>query len=86
MKATNEFVLVIRDKTETEKAGLILPTGGRVKPHVGTILSSGSLVKDNNIKSGKGKKCLFHPTTGWELEYEGTTYLVLEGHQIIALP
>lgn len=85
-KACNEFVLVLRDKTESEKGGLILPTSGRVKPHVGTIHSVGSLVKDQNIKSAKGKKCLFHSTVGWELEYEGVTYLVLEGSQIIAIP
>ena len=85
MKAVNEFVLVIRDKTESEKNGLVLPEGGKVKPHQGTIVSSGKLVKDPDIKSGKGKKCLFHKTVGFELEFEGTTYLVLMGHEIIGI-
>lgn len=85
-KACNEFVLVLRDKTETEKSGLLLPSGGRVKPSRGTIHAVGSLVKDQNIKAGKGKKCLFHPTVGWEIEYEGVSYLVLQDREIIGMP
>lgn len=86
MKATNDFVLVIRDETLSEKNGLIMPTSGRVKPHVGTIATAGTLTKDQNIKAGKGKKVLFHSTVGFELEYEGIVYLVLTANQIIAMP
>lgn len=85
MKATNEFVLVIRDKAETETKGFVLPSDGKKKPSVGTIFSVGVLAKDGNIKSGKGKRCLFHPTVGWEIDFEGVTYLVLGSHEIIAL-
>lgn len=85
-KACNEFVLVLRDKTETEIGGLILPSGGRTKLPVGTIQAVGSLVKDVYIKAGKGKKCIFHAGVGFELTYEGTTYLVLQDREIIALP
>lgn len=86
MKATNEFVLIKRDKTESEKSGLIIPSAGRVKPHVGTIESVGALVRDHNIKAGKGKKCLFHPTVGFEIVYDDVTYLVLTDREIIAMP
>lgn len=85
IKATNEFVFVKRDKVETEKGGLIMPPSGREKPHTGTIVSCGTLVKDGNIKSGKGRKCLFHKTVGFEIEYEEETYLVLLGSEIIAV-
>lgn len=85
MKATNEFVLVIRDKTDAEKNGLIIPGSGRTKPHVGTIHSVGAMVKDHNIKSGKGKKCLFHGTVGFEIEFDGQVYLVLQDREIIAM-
>lgn len=85
-KACNEFVLVLRDKTEKESGGVIIPNSGRVKPHTGTIHAIGALVKDPSIKGGKGKKCLFHPTVGWEIDYDGVTYLVLGGHEIIGLP
>lgn len=86
MKATNDFVLLTRDETIAEKSGLIIPNAGRMKPHVGTIETVGALVKDQNIKGAKGKKALFHPTAGFELEYEGKIYVVLTSAQIIALP
>lgn len=85
-KACNEFVLVMRDKTDRESVGVILPTGSRVKPHTGTIHAIGSLVKDPEIKRGKGKTCLFHPTVGYEITYQEVIYLVLSGHEIIAIP
>lgn len=85
MKATNEFVLVIRDKVETETKGFVLPSDGKKKPNIGTIFSVGVLVKDGNIKSGKGKRCLFHSTVGWDISHEGVDYLVLEATQIISL-
>lgn len=85
-KACNEFVLVLRDKTQSEASGLVLPAGGKVKPHTGTIHAIGALVKDPVVKGGKGKKCLFHPTVGYEITYEEVVYLVLSAHEIIALP
>lgn len=85
VKATNNYVWIIRDKTEGEKAGLILPGAGRVKPHQGLIVSVGQLVKDGNIKAGKGKKGLFHKGIGMEIEYEDQVYLVLQEHEIIGI-
>ena len=85
-QACNNFVLVIRDETETAIGGMLLPTQAREKPHSGTIHAIGDLVQSKNVQEAKGKKCLFHPTTGWEIEYEGVNYVVLDGHQIIALP
>lgn len=84
--ACNKFVLVLRDETETEVSGLEIPNEGRVKPHSGTIHAVGSLVEDEGIKAGVGAKCLFHAGVGFELDYEDTVYLVLGGHEIIALP
>jgi co-chaperonin GroES (HSP10) len=85
-RACNKFVLILRDKTESEISGLEIPNEGRVKPHSGIIHAAGSLVEDENIKASIGKKCLFHQGTGFEIEYEEIQYLVLGGHEIIALP
>lgn len=82
----NKFVLVLRDKTETETTGFYIPDQGRVKPHTGIIQAVGPEVECRNVKAGQGKKCLFHPSVGYEIEYEGVVYLVLSGHEIIALP
>lgn len=85
-KACNKFVLILRDETESEMSGLEIPNEGRLKPHSGKIYAVGSLVDDENIKEGIGKKCLFHQGTGFEITYEEISYLVLSGHEIIALP
>lgn len=84
--ACNKFVLILRDETESEISGLEIPSEGRVKPHSGIIHAAGSLVEDENIKASIGKKCLFHHGIGFEITYEEISYLVLSGHEIIALP
>lgn len=85
IKAVNNFVWVIRDKVESESAGLLIPSAGREKPHQGTIVSIGSLVKDREIKAGKGKKALFHKGVGMEIPFEDQTYLVLNELEVIAI-
>ncbi len=85
VKAVNTVVWIIRDKTESEKSGLVLPSQGKEKPHQGTIISVGGLVKDGNIKNGKGKKALFHKGVGQEIDFEGQTYLILDDIQIIGV-
>lgn len=82
--ACNKFVLILRD--EPEKGIIEIPTGGQEKAHSGTIHAVGSLVEDANIKAGIGKKALFHAGIGFEIKYEDIDYLVLGGHEIIALP
>lgn len=82
-RATNNFVFIIRDAAEKETAGLLIPGVGREKPHYGTVDSVGSLVGDKNIR--KGKKAMFHKGTGFEIEYAGVTYLVIEGERIISV-
>lgn len=85
IKATNNFVFIQRDKTETEKSGLIIPTSGQVKQHIGTIVSVGNLVRDMKIKSGQGKKAMFHSTVGFNITHEEVEYVVLNGEEIIAI-
>lgn len=85
VKAVNTVVWVVRDKTENEQSGLVLPSQGKVKPHQGTIVSVGGLVKDGNIKAGKGKKALFHKGVGQEIDFDGQTYLILDDIQIIGV-
>lgn len=85
IKAVNNFIFVIRDKTESEKSGLLIPSVGREKPHQGTVISIGSLVRDKEIKGSKGKKVLFHKGVGQEIPFEDNTYLVLNELEIIAV-
>jgi chaperonin GroES len=85
VQATNNYVWVIRDKTETEKSGLLIPGSSRDKPHTGTIFSVGATTKDPKIKSGKNKKAIFYKGIGFEIDYNSQTYLVLQDHEIIGV-
>lgn len=85
LQATNDFVFVIRDETEKESGGLLIPDGGAEKPHHGTIFSIGDLVQDKKIRAAKGKRCAFHKGIGFDMEIDGQIYLVLTGSQIIGI-
>lgn len=85
IQATNNFVFVIRDKANSEKAGIYIPNTGREKPNEGTVFSVGDLIQDKKIKAAKNKKCLFFKGTGFTIEYQGVDYLVLTSDQIIAI-
>lgn len=84
-KATNNYVWVIRDKPDAEKNGIIIPRSGLEKPHTGTIITIGSLVRDKDIKAGKGKKAIFHKTVGQNINYKEVDYLILFEHEIIGV-
>jgi co-chaperonin GroES (HSP10) len=83
IQATNDFVFVKRDEVPAEAGGLIIPSSGRVKPHTGEILSVGKLVQDEKIV--EGKKALWHQTVGFDIQYEGETFLVLTSREIIGV-
>lgn len=85
IQATNNFVFIIRDKAEAEKAGVYIPNVGREKPNEGTVFSTGDLIQDKKIRGAKNKKCLFFKGTGFSIEYQGIEYLVLTSDQIIAI-
>lgn len=84
-KATNTFVFILRDEAQKKIGNLIIPGKGIVKPHRGEIFSIGGKVTDPDIKSGKGKKAIFHAGIGFECEIDNITYLVLNEHEIIAV-
>lgn len=85
IQARNGFVFIIRDETEKEKSGLVIPGQGQEKPNKGTLHSIGEAVQDKQLRKDKGKKCIFFKGTGWDIEYEGQTFLVLEGERVIGV-
>jgi len=82
MEAVNNIVILVRDEIKKENSGFIIPDSGKVKPHAGTVISVGGLVQDKKIK--KDKKVLFHPTVGWDIEWENVVYTFVDGDKIIA--
>jgi co-chaperonin GroES (HSP10) len=83
IQATNNFVYIIRDEVENEIGGLLIPDSGKEKPHKGKIFSVGELVQDKKIKTGKIG--VFHKGAGFDIEYNGQEYLVIEGERIIGV-
>lgn len=84
-KATNQYVFIIRDEVEKEKAGIIIPGKGRVKPSRGEIFSIGGKVTDPDIKKGKGMKAIFYAGIGQEIDIDGKIYLCLNEQEIIGV-
>ena len=82
LEARNNIVILVRDDVRREKSGFILPDSGKVKPHSGNVVSVGDMVQDKKIK--KDKKVLFHPTVGWDIEWENVVYTFVDGDKIIA--
>jgi len=85
IQAVNNFTLILRDETETEKNGLFIPDQGVEKPSRGKVVSVGDVVMDKNIKGGEGKIVIFHKGNGFDIDVDGITYLVLEAEKIIAV-
>lgn len=85
VKATNNFVFIIRDAVEKEKEGIIIPGKGRVKPSRGEIFSIGGKVTDPDIKKGIGKKGIFYAGIGQEIDIDGQIYLCLNEQEIIGI-
>ena len=83
IQAVNNFVFIKRDEAETTAGNYILPDQSQQKPHSGNILSVGGKVDDPEIK--EGKRCIFHQGTGFEIEFEGETFLVMESAKIIGV-
>lgn len=83
LEATNDFVFIIRDEVEKEKAGMFIPGQGREKPHTGKIISVGELTEDKKIKPDR--IAIFHKGIGFPIDIEDKTYLVLTGKEVIAV-
>ncbi len=81
--ATSNFVWIQRDEIKKELGGLLLPSEGQKKPNEGKIISVGKNVLDKNIKINL--RALYPQGVGMEIEYEGITYIVVEGERIIAV-
>jgi len=81
-EATNNFVYIIRNETEKEVSGLLIPGQGQKKQAIGTVYSVGGLSRDPKILNSEGKKVKFFDGVGFEQEIEGQIYLVLTDDQI----
>jgi co-chaperonin GroES (HSP10) len=84
LQAANDFVFVVRDDTETETGGLIIPDSAQVQTNKGEIMSVGRLVRDRKTIQ-TGDKAIWNKHAGFTINYEGVDYTVLHEHEIIAI-
>lgn len=79
--AKNNCVWVVREISESEKNGILIPDSAKKKAHRGRVISVGKLVEDKSIV--EGITAVFNQTSGFELELDGTTYTILRGTEIV---
>jgi len=81
IKATNNSVWVVRELSATEVSGILIPDSAKKKAHKGKIITVGKLVADKSI--AVDGTAIFNQTSGFELELDGTTYVVLRDNDIV---
>lgn len=81
LKATGNFVFIIRDEAKKESGGLVIPDLSQKKPNTGIILSVGGRVEDSNIVAGN--KAIFNKSVGSTIDIFDTEITVLNGNEQI---
>jgi len=79
--AKNNCVWLLREPEESDKGGILIPDAAKKKAHRGKVISVGKMVEDKSIHEGAIAD--FNKTSGFEVEIEGITYVVLRGMDII---
>ena len=92
IKPLADKVLVKPDDVSQEKTagGIIIPDTAKEKPQKGVVAAAGPGRKDENGKVigmdvKAGDKVLYSKYGGTELEYDGTTYLIMSEQDILAV-
>ena len=81
IEATNDCCWVIREVSDSEKSGILIPDAAKKSAHKGLIITVGKLVSDKSIK--KGRIAIFNKSSGFEITEDGITYLILRQLDII---
>lgn len=81
IKASNNYIWVIRQEVERERGGIAIPGMAQKKVHRGKIMSVGNKVDDNTIK--EGRTAIFNKSAGIEIEEAEATYTVLSQIDIL---
>lgn len=83
IKATNNCVWVIREIPPTEVSGIYIPDNAKKKAHRGKVITVGKAVHDKGIVVDS--TAVFNQTSGFELELDGTTYVILRDTEIVGV-
>ena len=69
---------------EKTSGGIIIPDTAREKPQRGTVVATGPGTKDQPMELHVGEKVLYGKYSGTEINYEGSTYLIMRSSDVYA--
>ncbi|MDE5878071.1 MAG: co-chaperone GroES [Muribaculaceae bacterium] len=69
---------------EVTLGGIYIPDSAKEKPLKGTILAVGNGTKDEPMLLKEGDQVLYGKYAGTEVEFEGTTYLMMRQSDVLA--
>jgi co-chaperonin GroES (HSP10) len=81
--AANDNVFVIRESSDTEEGGLIIPDEAQKPTNKGAIISVGKLVRDKGIQ--EKRIAVFNKHAGFAISVDGVEFHVLKENYIIGL-
>jgi co-chaperonin GroES (HSP10) len=79
--AANSYVFVIRDDSQKEVGGLVMPDQSLKPTNVGEIVSIGKLVSDKSIQLKR--RAIFSQHSGFSINVDNVEYTVLRDSEII---
>ena len=91
LKPLHDRVVVERNTSEEMTAGgIVLPETAKDKPKQGKVIAVGTGKQLDNgdvhkLEVAKGDEVLFSSFAGTEVKVDGTEYLVLNEHEILAV-
>lgn len=81
IQASNDNCWVIRENSEVEQGGIMIPDSAKKSAHKGQIISLGKLFSDTNAKLYE--LAIFNKSAGFDIEEEGITYTILRQIDIV---
>lgn len=70
---------------EKTVGGIIIPDSAKEKPLKGEVVAVGKGTKDEEMVVKPGDQVLYGKYAGTELEFDGTTYLIMRQSDVLAI-
>ncbi len=70
---------------EKTASGIIIPDSAKEKPLKGEVIAVGNGTKDEEMVLQVGQNVLYGKYAGTELEFDGTTYLIMRQSDVLAI-
>ena len=86
IKPLADRVLVLPAPAEEKTiGGIIIPDTAKEKPLQGKVVATGNGTKDEEMVVKEGDTVLYGKYAGTEVEFDGTTYLIMRQSDILAV-